>query len=144
LSAPNSVWSIGPRALLGLFDAGRRQAEVGRAHAVFDEAGQRYRNTTLAAFQQVEDNLALLHLLGDEAVHEDAAVASAQRTLNLALDRYRNGAVNYLEAQTAALQAQHTALALHGRRLRASVALVRALGGGWDAASAQSIAAAAN
>jgi outer membrane protein TolC len=132
--------------LLSLFDAGRRQAEVDRAHAVFDEAGQRYRSTTLTAFQQVEDNLALLHLLGDEAVHEDAAVASAQRTLNLALDRYRNGAVNYLEvveAQTAMLQAQRTALTLRDRRLRASVALVRALGGGWSADATQSLAAAA-
>jgi NodT family efflux transporter outer membrane factor (OMF) lipoprotein len=145
LSAPNSVWSIGPHALLSLFDAGRRQTEVERAHAVFDEAGQRYRSTALTAFQQVEDNLALLHLLGDEAAHEDAAVVSAQRTSSLALDRYRNGAVNYLEvveAQTAALQAQRTALGLRDRRLRASVALVRALGGGWSADTASSIAAA--
>jgi NodT family efflux transporter outer membrane factor (OMF) lipoprotein len=145
ISAPNSVWSIGPHALLSLFDAGRRQAEVDRAHAVFDEAGQRYRSTTFSAFQQAEDNLALLHLLGDEAVHEDAAVASAQRTLNLALDRYRNGAVNYLEvveAQTAMLQAQRTALTLRDRRLRASVALIRALGGGWSVDATQSLAAA--
>src|SRR5262249_11921958 len=112
ISAPNSVWSIGPRALLSLFDAGRREAEVERARAVFDEAGQRYRSTTLVAFQQVEDDLALLHLLGEAAVHEDAAVASAQHSLNLALDRYRNGAVSYLEvvdAQAAMLQAQRSA-----------------------------------
>jgi outer membrane protein TolC len=111
---------------------------------VFDESGARYRSVALAAFQQVEDNLALLHRLGDEAVHEDAAVASAQRTLSLALDRYRNGAVSYLEvvdAQTAALQAQRTALAVRDRRLRASVALVRALGGGWSADSGLSVAA---
>ena len=148
LSAPNSVWSIGPRMLLPLFDAGRRKAEAERAHALFDEAGQRYRSTALTAFQQVEDNLALLHLLGEEAVHEDAAVASAQRTLNLALDRYRNGAVNYLEvveAQTSMLQAQRTALTLRERRLRASVGLVRALGGGWSqAAPAIAAASAAN
>jgi NodT family efflux transporter outer membrane factor (OMF) lipoprotein len=143
LSAPNSVWSIGPRAFLTLFDGGRRDAEVERARAVFEEAGQRYRSVALSAFQQVEDSLALLHLLGDEAVHEDAAVASAQRTLDLALDRYRNGAVNYLEvveAQTAALQAQRTALAVRDRRLRASVALVRALGGGWSPESGLAVA----
>jgi len=148
LSAPNAIWSIGPRAFLTLFDAGRREAEVERARAVFDEAGARYRSVALVAFQQVEDDLALLHRLGDEAVHEDAAVASAQRTLDLALDRYRNGAVSYLEvvdAQTAALQAQRTALAVRDRRLRASVALIRALGGGWsqaDIASPAQVAAA--
>ncbi|MDR3386209.1 MAG: efflux transporter outer membrane subunit [Rudaea sp.] len=134
LTAPNSFWSIGPHALLTLFDAGRRQAEVRRAHAAFDEANEKYRSTTLVAFQQVEDNLALLHLLGEEARDEDAAVVAAQRTLALALDRYRNGAVNYLEvveAQTAELQAQRTALHLLDRRLEASVGLIRALGGGW-------------
>jgi NodT family efflux transporter outer membrane factor (OMF) lipoprotein len=143
LTAPNAFWSIGPRAFLGLFDAGRREAEVARARAVCDEAGARYRSIALAAFQQVEDDLALLHRLGDEAVHEDAAVASAQRTLSLALDRYRNGAVSYLEvveAQTAALQAQRSALAVRDRRLRASVALIRALGGGWSAESGTAVA----
>ena len=144
LTAPNAFWSVGPHAFLTLFDAGRRDAEVERARAVFDEAGARYRSIALAAFQQVEDNLALLHRLGDEAIHQDAAVASAQRTLSLAFDRYRNGAVNYLEvveAQTAALQAQRAALAVRDRRLRASVALVRALGGGWSADSGMSVAA---
>jgi NodT family efflux transporter outer membrane factor (OMF) lipoprotein len=143
LTAPNAFWSIGPRAFLPLFDAGRREAEVARARAVCDEAGARYRSIALTAFQQVEDDLALLHRLGDEAVHEDAAVASAQRTLNLALDRYRNGAVSYLEvveAQTAALQAQRSALAVRDRRLRASVALIRALGGGWNSETGMAVA----
>ncbi len=135
LTAPNSFWSIGPRISLPIFDAGRRRAIEEQARAVFDEASDKYRSTALAAFQQVEDNLALLHLLGDEAKDEDAAVISAQNTLNLALDRYRNGAVNYLEvvdSQTAALQTQRTALTLRDRQLRASVGLIRALGGSWS------------
>jgi outer membrane protein TolC len=134
LSAPNSFWSIGPRAFLTLFDAGRREARVDQARAALDEAGERYRATALAAFQQVEDNLALIHLLGEEAKSQDAAAASAQRTLNLALDRYRNGAVSYLEvveSQTAELQARRASLSLRDRELQASVGLIRALGGGW-------------
>lgn len=147
LSAPNAFWSIGPRAFLTLFDAGRRAARVEQARAALDEAGEHYRATALVAFQQVEDNLALIHLLGEEAKSEEAASASAQRTLNLALDRYRNGAVSYLEvvtSQTDALQAQRTLLGLRDRELQASVGLIRALGGGWtaDAASDSSIAAA--
>jgi NodT family efflux transporter outer membrane factor (OMF) lipoprotein len=149
LSAPNAFWSIGPHALLTLFDAGRRSAREREAQAAFDEAGAHYRATALAAFQQVEDNLALLHLLGIEAQHEDAAAKAAQHTLDLALDRYRNGAVNYLEvveAQTASLQAQRTSLSLRDRQLEASVGLVRALGGGWSDAdiASPSLAAAAH
>jgi len=134
LSAPNAFWSIGPRAFLTLFDAGRREARVDQARAALDEAGDRYRATTLTAFQQIEDNLALIHLLGEEAKSQDAAAASAKRTLNLALDRYRNGAVSYLEvveSQTAELQAQRASLSLRDRELQASVGLIRALGGGW-------------
>ncbi len=135
LTAPNTFWSIGPKALLTLFDAGKRHAREREAQAQFDEAGEHYRATALTAFQQVEDNLALLKLLGDEATDENAAVVSSQRTLDLALDRYRNGAVNYLEvveSQTAALESRRTALSLHDRQLEASVGLVRALGGGWN------------
>jgi NodT family efflux transporter outer membrane factor (OMF) lipoprotein len=149
LSAPNSFWSIGPRAFLTLFDAGRREARADQARAALDEAGERYRATALTAFQQVEDNLALIHLLGEEAKSQDAAAASAQRTLNLAFDRYRNGAVSYLEvveSQTAELQAQRASLSLRDRELQASVGLIRALGGGWvhdeTASSSPAVAAA--
>ncbi|MFT3791909.1 MAG: efflux transporter outer membrane subunit [Rudaea sp.] len=135
LTAPNGFWSIGPRFSFALFDAGKRRAIAAQAQAVFNEAADRYRDTTLAAFREVEDNLALLHLLDEEAKQEDAAVASAQNALHLATDRYENGAVNYLDvvaSQTAALQAQRSLIALRDRQLRASVGLIRAVGGGWS------------
>jgi len=134
LTAPNAFWAIGPKVNLSLFDAGKRRAVDRQAQAAFEEAADKYRSTTLAAFQQVEDNLALLRLLGEEANQESAAVSSAAKTLSLAMDRYNNGAVNYLEvvdSQTSALQAQRTLLVLRDRQLRASVGLIRALGGGW-------------
>jgi len=135
LTAPNGFWSIGPRFSFALFDAGKRRAVSEQAQAAFNEAADRYRSTTLAAFRQVEDNLSQLQLLDEEARQEDAAVASAQNTLHLAMDRYENGAVNYLDvvaSQTAALQAQRTLLVLRDRQLRASVGLIRAVGGGWS------------
>jgi NodT family efflux transporter outer membrane factor (OMF) lipoprotein len=146
LSAPNLFWSIGPRAFLTLFDAGRRSAREAQAMAVCAETGERYRAIALTAFQQVEDNLALLNLLGEEMQDVDAAVTSAQRSLDLALDRYRNGAVIYLEvvaSQTVVLQAQRAVLILRDRRLQASVGLVRALGGGWQGLGAADVVASA-
>jgi NodT family efflux transporter outer membrane factor (OMF) lipoprotein len=147
LSAPNSFWSIGPRAFLTLFDAGRREARVAAARAALDEAGDRYRAVALDAFRQVEDDLALERLLRDEANSQDAAATAAQRALDLSMDRYRNGAVSYLEvvaSQTASLQARRAALLLHDRELQASVGLVRALGGGWSAGAAASRTTAAD
>jgi NodT family efflux transporter outer membrane factor (OMF) lipoprotein len=134
VSAPNLYWTIGPALFLTLFDAGKRQAQVAQARAVLDETGANYRGTVLAAFQQVEDNLALLSHYRVAAESQRAAVEAAQRSLDLATSRYRLGAVNYLEvvtSQAAALQAQRDALDLDTRQRRASVQLVRALGGGW-------------
>jgi NodT family efflux transporter outer membrane factor (OMF) lipoprotein len=135
LTAPNHYWSFGPHFSMALFDAGLRHAIAKQAQAQFDEAADKYRGTTLTAFREVEDNLALLHLLGTEATQEQAAVAAAEHTLTLAMDRYQNGAVNYLDvvdAQTAALRAQRTLLGLHDRQLLASIGLIRAVGGGWS------------
>lgn len=135
LTAPNAAWSVGPTILLELFDAGRRRARVDQARAVLDEAGANYRGVVLGAFQEVEDNLALLHHYGNAAESERAAVTSAQQSLDFAMNRYREGAVSYLEvvqSQTTALDAQRNALDLETRQLRASVALIRALGGGWE------------
>lgn len=135
LTAPNAAWSIGPSLLLDLFDAGRRQARVAQARAVLDEAGANYRGVVLGAFQEVEDSLALLYHYGNAAESERAAVTSAQTSLDFAMNRYREGAVSYLEvvqSQTDALNAQREAMSLETRQLRASVALIRALGGGWE------------
>lgn len=133
LTAPNAAWSVGPTILLELFDAGRRRAQVEQAQAVLDGAGAVYRGVVLGACQEVEDSLALLHHYGNAAESERSAVTSAQRSLEFAMNRYREGAVSYLEvqSQTTALDTQRQALDLETRQLRARVALIRALGGGW-------------
>ncbi|HTD28160.1 MAG TPA: efflux transporter outer membrane subunit [Xanthomonadaceae bacterium] len=135
LQQPSTLWAIGPAALLTIFDAGKHRAQVAQARAAFDQASAKYRSVALAAFAQVEDNLALLAHDHDASEAQKSAVASAQRSLDFAMDRYRNGAVSYLDvvaSQTAALQTRRDALDLETRQLRASVALIRALGGGWD------------
>ena len=138
LGAPNLFWAIGSTLLVNVFDGGRRQADEARVRAVLDEVGARYRAVVLAAFQQVEDSLALLDRFGSAVKDEQAAVEAAQRALTIATNRYQQGAVSYLEvitAQTTSLQAQRSAADLATRERRASVQLVRALGGGWDQAA---------
>lgn len=140
LSLPNSIWSIGPAALLTIFDAGRREAEVTQARARTDETAAQYRGTVLRAFKEVEDNLALLRQLHKEQSSEQAAVTSAQRSLDLAMNLYREGAVSYLEvidAEEAALRTKQTSLNITTRSLQASIGLIRALGGGWTENSDQ-------
>jgi len=134
LTAPNSFWTLGPGVVFNLFDAGLRDAEVAQAKASLELAGAEYRAVVLTAFQQVEDDLANLKYDRDGEADQRIAARSASRTLDLVLNRYREGAVNYLDvvtAQAAALSAERSALDLHTRQLRTSVDLVRALGGGW-------------
>jgi len=142
LTTPDTFWTLGPQLALTLFDGGLRRAQVAATKAAFTAASANYRATVLAAFQQVEDQLALASHYADEEIDERTAVTAAQATTDLSLIRYREGATNYLDvvtAQTAELQAEQTLLALQTRRQQAGVDLVRALGGGWDRADLPSL-----
>jgi NodT family efflux transporter outer membrane factor (OMF) lipoprotein len=135
LTAPSSFWAIGPNAVLSVFDGGLRRAQVAQARAEFDASAANYRGVVVSAFQQVEDSLATLNHYHDAAVDEKAAVDAAQHTLDLSMALYVKGATDYLTvvtSQTASLQAQLEALNLDTLQLRASVDLIRALGGGWE------------
>ncbi len=133
---PSRFWSVGPQLAETLFDAGKRHAQVSQAEAAYDATVANYRQTVLTAFQQVEDNLAALRILAEEADVTDRAVKAAEESLTISTDQYKGGIVAYLQvitAQTAALQDEKTAVDLLTRRMTASVLLIEALGGGWDA-----------
>ncbi|KPA95108.1 MULTISPECIES: efflux transporter outer membrane subunit [Pseudomonas] len=135
LSAGNRYWALGPLVNLPIFDGGRISAQEQQAKAEFEEASAQYRSHVLRAVREVEDNLAQLRDLQQEARDEQAAVNAAQHTQTLAMNSYQAGAVNYLDvvtAQAAALQAQRQLQALQTRQLQASVGLMVALGGGWS------------
>jgi NodT family efflux transporter outer membrane factor (OMF) lipoprotein len=134
-SLSNSFWSVGPGVTLPLFQGGLRTAELDAAKAAYRQAVAAYKSTVLNAFGDVEDQLALLHWLGDEQAQENEAVKAARQTLTMAMALYKDGATDFLDvvtAQTAELAAERAALNIHTRRVVATVALIRALGGGWD------------
>jgi NodT family efflux transporter outer membrane factor (OMF) lipoprotein len=134
-SWPSRFWSVGPTLAQTLFEGGRRRGVTEEAQASYDITVANYRQNVLTAFQNVEDNLAELRILDQEAREQAAAVGFAQRTAQIANNRYQGGITTYLEvitAQAAALINERTAVAIRTRRMAASVALVQALGGGWD------------
>jgi NodT family efflux transporter outer membrane factor (OMF) lipoprotein len=133
---PSRFFSIGPAAAETLFDAGLRRATVEQFRAQYDQTVANYRQTVLTAFQRVEDNLAALRILSVEIQHQDTAVKSAERALALATDRYTLGIdpyLNVITAQISLLSNQQTAVNLRIQQMTASVGLIEALGGGWDA-----------
>lgn len=136
LSAPTLFWALGAAAVQVLFDGGERAASVDQARAVLDAEAAAYRQTVLTGFQEVEDQLVALRVLDEEAKLQAAAVAAARESVKLTENRYKAGTASFLDVinvQTIALANERTALAILGRRLTASVQLVKALGGGWDA-----------
>jgi len=134
-SGPALLWSVGAAAAETLFDAGKRQAVTKQAWASYRASVANYRQTVLTAFQGVEDNLAALRVLSQELKQQADAVASSQRYLDLAKDRYRLGIDSYLNvitAQTTLLGNQRTLLNLQVEQIDDSVQLIENLGGGWD------------
>jgi NodT family efflux transporter outer membrane factor (OMF) lipoprotein len=137
-SWPARFWSVGPQLAETLFDAGRRRAQVDLAQAAYDATVANYRQTVLTSFQQVEDNLAALRVLANEARAENEAVQAAERSLAISTYQYKAGTVSYLQvitSQTIALQDEVSAVNILTRRMVASVLLIEALGGGWDAST---------
>ncbi|HEX3437283.1 MAG TPA: efflux transporter outer membrane subunit [Pseudacidobacterium sp.] len=135
IQGPSALWSLGASASELLFDAGRRHAITEQARDNYEVTVANYRQNVLSAFQEVEDNLAALRILNQESATQAAAVAAAERSLQLSTTRYKQGLVDYLEvltAQTALLTNQRTQADITTRQFTASAQLVKALGGGWD------------
>jgi NodT family efflux transporter outer membrane factor (OMF) lipoprotein len=139
---PSRFWSAGPALAETLFEGGLRRATVQQFRASYDRSVANYRQTVLTAFQQVEDNLAALRILSQQVRQQDTAVTSAQRNLQLAQQRYQAGIdpyLNVITAQTTLLTNQQAAVNLRRDQMTASVQLIEALGGGWDAAQLPSM-----
>jgi NodT family efflux transporter outer membrane factor (OMF) lipoprotein len=131
-------WSIGPAIVQSIFDAGLRRSQTNQAIAAYDATVAEYRETVLTGFREVEDNLAALRILEDEAKVQDDAVRAARESVLLTINQYKAGTVSFLNVaivQTAQLSNERTAVGLLGQRLTAAVALVKALGGGWAASA---------
>jgi NodT family efflux transporter outer membrane factor (OMF) lipoprotein len=137
-SWPSRFWSMGPSLGETLFDFGRRHAVVQESQAAYDALVAVYRQTTLSAFEAVENNLAALRILSNEAVQQQVAVASAEESLDLELERYKAGTASYLDvitSQTIALTNERAAVTILQDRMTAAVQLILGLGGGWNAST---------
>lgn len=131
-TVPSRMWSLGPVLALSIFDGDQRKGQTDAAIAAYDATVSNYKQTVLNGFQEVEDNLALLRTLQDEAKEQDAAVKFAKESLQQTENRYKAGTVDYLSVvivQTTALTTERNALSILGRRLNANIALIKALGG---------------
>jgi outer membrane protein TolC len=140
---PSRFWAVGPTFSATLFDYGRRRASSEIAQAGYDNTVAVYRQAVLTAAQEVEDNLAALRELAVEAQQQHAATDAAQQSLAIFQSRYEGGVDTYLQvvtAQTLALQNERNDIDLLRRRLEATVLLVKALGGGWDASQLPTVA----
>lgn len=139
IELPNRYWSVGPQLALNLFDAGKRSAEVDRTVAVYDQTVAQYRQTVLDGFKEVENYLVQLQVYADEAGVRQEALEAARESLRLTENQYKAGLIGYLDVvnvQTTALSNERSVLNLLQGRLVASVQLIAALGGGWDAQQA--------
>ncbi|HUB66358.1 MAG TPA: efflux transporter outer membrane subunit [Candidatus Methylacidiphilales bacterium] len=135
-TGPSFFWSVGPAIAQTIFDAGRIHGQVQEAQANYESLVAAYRQTVLTAFQQVEDDLAGLRILEQEAAAQDTAVKAAQQSLDIATNEYKAGTVSYLTVittQTTALNDEVTQVTIRMKRMTTSVLLIEALGGGWDA-----------
>jgi NodT family efflux transporter outer membrane factor (OMF) lipoprotein len=134
-TGPSAFYSIGANALVTAFDVGRRRAITEESKAAYDQSVANYRESVLTAFKEVEDNLAALRILEDEANRQRLAVEAAEKSLGLSVNRYKGGVTTYLEVTTAqgiALSDERLAVQILARRMAASVQLIQALGGGWN------------
>jgi len=135
----NRVWAFGPALAQTLFDGGLVRAQVRGSRAAYEATVDTYRQTVLTSFQQVEDEIVTLRVLEQEGAIEDETVKAAREAETLTLNQYKAGTVPYssvITAQTTRLAAEETALQVLSSRLQASVALIEAFGGGWDASMA--------
>ncbi len=134
---PSRLWAVGPSLTQPLFEGGRLTANLRQVKAAYEETVAKYRGTVLAAFADVENNLAAEHLLAGEYEQELAAMQAALRQLAIANNRYSAGLVTYLDVATAeniALGTERASVRLRGQQVVAIVALIKSLGGGWQAA----------
>ena len=141
-TSPSLFWSLGPALAQTIFDGGFRKGVKAQALAAYDQSVANYRQTVLLAFQEVEDNLSTLRILQEEAALQAEAVEAARKSVEIRRNQYKAGIIDFLDVintETIALNTQIAALNIQSNRLSAAVLLIRAVGGGWDAAALQQL-----